>query len=429
MATAPAAVNVIVVAGGVASVVGQCLHKVVEWQCHLGQIGRKGGPIVLFEVDVHGVVTAPRRPEMGCPQSLQVGRNARSARAADEQVTAILEIKGLQIAVVGARSVAFEVGIVFEHLLRIHIVVECRTAETELHTGEETAIVGHMADQQLVVGIVHQMPRIIGSHVDIVGSLADRMLVETVETGLIDNVDDGLSDTAELQGGIDHLHVAVAVFHLQHGAIVDAVFRIARGMAEHGELVLAGFHAMGHLRGEHQSTIERLFLAGCEPYGNHLVGIRGPILALEAHAIALKSGAADGTVEAELPVIAGGCALVVVVDEQCGQRLVVLRVVSLHMPLERVGQLVVLTKQCLAYLGNPLAGSFVLVAVNGAARPERDIVQMEHVLVGTAIHQRAQLAVANGQRLLEIVGGTVVPQRHRQLLLRTGKQCADSQYR
>ena len=87
------------------------------------------------------------------------------------------------------------------------------------------------------------------------------------------------------------------------------------------------------------------------------------------------------------------------------------------MQLQGVGLCVVLVEECLADLGNPLVGILVEVAVYGLSRPQRDIVQIDDVIVRTAIDERSQFAVADGQRLLEEVGLTVVLQHHRRLIL------------
>ena len=66
---------------------------------HLGQGGAFRHPVVLFQVDVGGIVAAPRRGEALVPQPLQVGRDAFRAGTGDEQVSAILEVQGLQFRV------------------------------------------------------------------------------------------------------------------------------------------------------------------------------------------------------------------------------------------------------------------------------------------------------------------------------------------
>ena len=54
--------------------------------------------------------------------------------------------------------------------------------------------------------------------------------------------------------------------------------------------------------------------------------------------------------------------------------------------------------------------------VHWLTRPQRDVVQVNDVVVSTTIHQRTQFAVADGQRLLEILSLMVIPQTQRWLL-------------
>ena len=191
-----------------------------------------------------------------------------------------------------------------------------------------------MTFAQLTVGVIHQVPCLVGCHVDIVGSLGDRMLVEPVETGRVDDIDDGLGDSTKLQGGVDDLYAAVAMGHLEHSAIVNALFGIAGGMAEHSELTLAGLDAVGNERCEHQSEVQCPLAVGTEAYGDNLVGIRSEILAVVADAATYKRGTTDSTVETELPMIASDGARRIVVDIECGQRLIILRVVTLYVQLQ-----------------------------------------------------------------------------------------------
>ena len=93
------------------------------------------------------------------------------------------------------------------------------------------------------------------------------------------------------------------------------------------------------------------------------------------------------------------------------------------MQLQRVRQLVVLPEEGLADLWDPLVGVLVEVAVHGFPRPERDVVQIDDVVVGAAVDERAELAVADGQRLLEVVRLSVVVQRHRRLLCPSLARC------
>ena len=63
---------------------------------HLGHRSRLGRPVVLFEVDVCGVVARPRRQDALVPKALQVGRYAGRAGTGDEQIAAILEVECLK---------------------------------------------------------------------------------------------------------------------------------------------------------------------------------------------------------------------------------------------------------------------------------------------------------------------------------------------
>ena len=80
---------------------------------------------------------------------------------------------------------------------------------------------------------------------------------------------------------------------------------------------------------------------------------------------------------------------------QCAQWLIVLRVRTLHVQLQRVGQRIVLVKQRLANLRYPLVGIGIQVAIHGFTCPQRNVVQINHVVVGAAINQGTHLTVTN----------------------------------
>ena len=79
------------------SVVCQGADEVVQWRCHLCEVGDKGWPVVFLQVDVHRIVATPWRPQVGGPETLQVGGNTRGTGTGDQQVTTILEIEGFEI--------------------------------------------------------------------------------------------------------------------------------------------------------------------------------------------------------------------------------------------------------------------------------------------------------------------------------------------
>ena len=170
---------------------------------------------------------------------------------------------------------------------------------------------------------------------------------------------------------------------------------------------------MGHLcrQGDAHVDVAR------QPDGDELVGMRGEILAAHGLAVALVAVAHDGTVQTQAAAVVAHAAQTEVLDVERAKGLEELRVGSLHVQLQRVGQRVVLAEEGLAYLRNPLVGLRVEVTVGGLAGPQGDVVQIDRVVIGSAVDQCAELAVADGQRLLEEVCRAVVLQHHRCLLL------------
>ena len=82
---------------------------------------------------------------------------------------------------------------------------------------------------------------------------------------------------------------------------------------------------------------------------------------------------------------------------------------SFYVQLQRVCTGIVFGKQGLADFWYPFGCSSTFVLVNGFACPQRDVVQVDQAGIRTAIDQCSQLAVANGQRLFEILGWLVIP--------------------
>ena len=167
---------------------------------------------------------------------------------------------------------------------------------------------------------------------------------------------------------------------------------------------------MVHLRAEADAAAQHARARGPQTDGNHLVGGRGEVLSRVGHAAAHVAVEAHGAVEAQLAVVAGGLAGLQVADAERAQRLVILRVGSLHTVLQRVGQPVVFAEEGLAYLGNPRVRVAVDGEIHGLAAPESNVVQVYHVVVGPAVDDGSELAVANGQRLFKACGRAVVPQ-------------------
>ena len=62
-------------------------------------------------------------------------------------------------------------------------------------------------------------------------------------------------------------------------------------------------------------------------------------------------------------------------------------------------------------------GILIEIPVHRLTSPERNVIQIDHIVVCAAIDEGTEFAVADGQRLFEIVGRTVVLQHHGCLLL------------
>ncbi len=101
-----------------------------------------------------------------------------------------------------------------------------------------------------------------------------------------------------------------------------------------------------------------------------------------------------GIVEAQLAVVICELALVAVLDVDHAQRLIELRVVSLHIVLQGIGSLVILLKQGLSDFWNPLVGFATFVGIYRNARPEGDVIELDRVIIGSTINQRTQFAIA-----------------------------------
>ena len=82
------------------------------------------------------------------------------------------------------------------------------------------------------------------------------MFVESVEACRVDEAERSLTHIPELQRGVAHDNTAARVEHTEDGAEMNAVLLVPDGMSQHGQLVLAGLHAVGHLRGEPEVDVD-----------------------------------------------------------------------------------------------------------------------------------------------------------------------------
>ena len=70
VARAPAFTYIIIVLGSILTVGSQTLDESIQRLSHLSHIGNESRPVVLFQIDVHGIVSTPGRPQLWCPEAL-----------------------------------------------------------------------------------------------------------------------------------------------------------------------------------------------------------------------------------------------------------------------------------------------------------------------------------------------------------------------
>ena len=166
---------------------------------------------------------------------------------------------------------------------------------------------------------------------------------------------------------------------------------------------------------------------GCQGYltvnvalqtdGNQLVRVRGKVFPRDELSVTLIAVSDDGRVDVQTSAVVLDFTQRQILDVQRAQRLVVLRVRTLYMQLQRIGELIVFVEKCLTYLWDPLVGIGIEIPVHRFSRPEGDVVQIDDVVVTSAIDQCTHLSVADGQRLFEKRGWLVVIEHHWCLLL------------
>ena len=101
---------------------------------------------------------------------------------------------------------------------------------------------------------------------------------------------------------------------------------------------------------------------------------------------------------------------------QGAKGLEMLGVRTLDMQLQGVGKGIVLIEECLTDGRYPLVGISIEVTVYGLTRPQGDVVQVDDIIIRSAIDERTQLTISDGERLLEISSGFVILKYHWGLL-------------
>ena len=270
---APSLIDAIEVLGIVSACHRHAFNQSVYWGHQFWEVGDFCRPVILFQVDVDGIVAAPWRIEGWCPESLQVGWHALGSTAADEQVSAILEIELFQV------RIALVVVAVGEQLSVGRAGgIKLGSFQAQAYSIKEFLIVSDVALLEFIVCKVGEMPGIIGYVLDVWSSFLYGMLVEAVVTCFVDEIDDSLAYILQMEGRITCPHLSVGVLYLKHGTVMRTVGFISENMSRHGELSSGCFHLMGNEGGEGDVAVDGSLLGSTQLDGNHLVGMRSKIL-------------------------------------------------------------------------------------------------------------------------------------------------------
>ena len=126
------------------------------------------------------------------------------------------------------------------------------------------------------------MPDVIIRLLQIGSSLRDGMLVEAVETRLVDDIENSFLGVADSQRRVAGRGLAISL-HGNHRTEVDALLGITRSMPCHRQLRGDGLHLMGHLSRQGDAVVQ---LFAFQSDGDEFVGMRGEIFSFDGFAIA-----------------------------------------------------------------------------------------------------------------------------------------------
>ena len=177
MPHAPSSLYAIVVTRGLCTAHGKLVYKLQQGLVHLRKVTCLRVPVVLLQVYVSGIVTAPWWSNMLIPQSLQICRHPFRARATDKQVSAILEIEGLQFRV-----------FLFQVIIAKQLAVGCQSAHTvcrmsqaETHPVEELLVIRTLRLTYILVSLFPDSTSTPARHCLIVHAVSGRVILHTVK--------------------------------------------------------------------------------------------------------------------------------------------------------------------------------------------------------------------------------------------------------
>ena len=397
-------------------------NEVHQRLVHLGEVGHLGSPVVLLEVDVRGVVAAPWRQHPAVPESLQIGRHSLGARAGDEQVTGKLEIECLQL------GVWFAIDRISKELLVSGQFLEmswCGT-QVELYPVKVLLIIARVTVQHIGIGHGGHTFDTLSSQLFVGLAFTHRILVKAIETGDIHQIDNSLGGSINTQFTTILTSERTIVEHRTYDrAEVDATVRVIEMLVGRGRMIrrigmegcvtidshlpLNGCGLVRQRRAKPEAHVHGFLRRQAHDDGR--VGSRSEVIGRTAGAAAdvgiMKRSLADVKPAA---IIVHGRA-VIKFNHQFAQRLIVLAVVALHLPHQRLGFAVVLRKEQPAHL--PDMGVCLRIGhlALRLSRPQGDVIQLDDIGPCAAIDGGSQRAVSDDERLLVIGGGTVVVER------------------
>ena len=200
------------------------------------------------------------------------------------------------------------------------------TRQPDLHPIVDGFIVGEVTVVELPVAVVLRVPEVVGSIFQIRCPFHDWVFVKAIEAGLVDDIEDGLFGVGNGQGGVTGSGLSVGL-HTDHRTKMDALLRIASGVACHRQLCGDGLHMMWYLSCEGDTTID----VATHPDSDQLIRVRGKVLALYPFPVTQIAVFHDTAVEAEATVIVADGSQSEVFDMQRAEGLKVLTVRPLHM--------------------------------------------------------------------------------------------------
>ena len=406
-------------------------HKAQQDLMHLGETGRLGGPVVLLQVDVDGVIAAPRRIHAFVPQALQVRRDPFRPGRGDQQVSSILIVKRFQFRVRFAEvRVTLELDVGGKDADGVR-----RRAQVDGDAVEKSLVIGFMPGQE-----PGETGRLRGSEIRIghrlVGlSFPHRILVEPVETAGVDHIQGRFAHALEFQDAIPErqgsaldiggkgrpeMDAPLRVIPVFFGA--DEVLRVIAGIGMpggitvHGQSFLRGRYRMGQFRFQADAGIQGLFRNDVQD--DDRIGRGDERLAAENGAVPQVGSRGDGPGDVQRThVIRDGRGIVV--DPERSQRHVCLAEMPLQAALKLFGSPVILSVEGFPHglqgLGGLRSGARrnevrMLHALVRLAGPKGDVVQGDMLVDRIAIDHGAQAAVAQRQRLFEVGRRPVVVQ-------------------